>query len=218
MHIVHVEMKVVSTLSETELIKKLKLFDTDIFTEYELIENDRNQKVFKANIDLKESLYYFNDFVYQVEHYKDYIRSIATDFESYNICYKTDRECEVCGNFEVDYDYIDVTGKITFEFNINDDLNSVHVLLNDIESEDEDILEINTNHLEIIGLSNVYQKFEDMVLDGDSAISTQWWRYEPDGSLILTDYIKQLDRGIYVGDGKETLIELRNQLNPLLLP
>lgn len=203
-------------LNESDILQKLKINGRyGFFDDYEITNATGTCYEITAYID--EFDVCSHKFANNFNDYKAYIKSISNEFVRCDISYYTyiddamDYDID-CGN----HDYsVDVTFKLGFNFNLAEveNFDSIEFIIDDIACNSKDV---NPPGGSIRNTFDKIYKDLEKLLDSNSSIYTGWWCYEADGTIILTDYVKDLDRGIWVGDGIDLLIQLRDELNEII--
>ena len=200
-----------------DLCRKLKLDSSyGFFDECEITNDSPNHYEITAYID-EFDIDNTNKFADNFNEYISYIKSISNEFLyceiSYSMCVERSQSYYIERNY--DEEEVEVSFNIGFYFEIYEVENFDSIVFS-IDNFDYDSDEITLPNEPINNtFKKAFTELENRVY-ANSSIYTYHWCYESDGSILLTDYIKELECGIYVGDGKDKLIKLRDELNEII--
>lgn len=206
-------------MDTAELITKLKLDNSfEIFDEYEITTTGSNYYEIIAYIN-EFDIDNMDNFENNFNKYKLYINSISNEFSKCMVFYNAVAKNSIIyyldrGHYE---DEIEITCEISFRFNLDEveDFDSIEFKIDKMKC-DSDEIAIPSKGLPIYTTyKNIFTDVNKLI-ESNSNIYTSHWCYESDGTIILTDCIKIVNNGIYVGDGKDQLVALRDELNTII--
>lgn len=203
-----------SNLSIEELIEELRLDDLIFNNEYEIIEHKGNSITIDTHIDI------YN--ITNVPDYVDYFKSIKHKFDNYHV-YFSAHDCEYyTENDQVDEDdkiNITINYSVSFDFNIDDDLDAVEITFDDIYIEGDTEFVKNADSINTVVIYGIREDLDDRLLKEIKImypIKTKYFKYSAD-KLILTKYESTMkSKNILIGYDKDTVKQLIDELTTIL--